>query len=338
MLCSSPVIVRVLAIVILARATFSFSRFDQVHGLFSLLFLYRYPNMDKTLRTQGLPRAPRSSPLSLLFLSFLLWPLALVHAGAPPAGCPTDISAVIQDLNSTSISKRMNWPDSKNYAASLETYFSVQENLLQPAVIIQPKTADEVSEILQILLKNQKAGKGACFAVRGGGKGPWEGAANIEGGVTIDLKAFNLTKISEKREGIRVGAGLRWADVYKVTDEANLSIVGGRDGTVGVAGLTLGGGMSFFGPQAGFVCDNVIAYEIVMADGQHLIVSEDDHEDLFRALKGGSNNFGIVLSFVFKLSPFGKLAQLSRAMAGISANPPCSTSRWPLGRSKNLHR
>lgn len=74
-------------------------------------------------------------------------------------------------------------------------------------------------------------------------------------------------------------------------------VAGGREGNVGVAGLLLGDGNTFFTACTGFACDNVIAYKVVLADGSIITADADNHEDLFRALKSGSNNFGIVTNF-----------------------------------------
>ena len=79
------------------------------------------------------------------------------------------------------------------------------------------------------------------FAIKSGGHARAAGASNADGGITIDLVRFNRVEISEDRKNVRVGWGLRWADVYKNLEEEGLMIVGGRVGDVGVGGLTLGG-------------------------------------------------------------------------------------------------
>lgn len=96
---------------------------------------------------------------------------------------------------------------------------------------------------------------------------------------------------------VRFGPGGRWADVYAALAPYDRIIAGGREGQVGVAGLILGGGKTFLTGRRGFACDNVLEFEVVLADGSIVKASRDEHADLFRALKGGSNNFGIVTSF-----------------------------------------
>ena len=114
-------------------------------------------------------------------------------------------------------------------------------------------------------------------------------------------------------------------DVYQKLDASNLAVAGGRSDLVGVGGLTTGGmylqslssnvdqsdffqgGISFFSPRKGFVCDNVQNYEIVLANGTILNVNRQSHANLMKALRGGSNNFGIITRFDFYTFPQGKL-------------------------------
>lgn len=84
-------------------------------------------------------------------------------------------------------------------------------------------------------------------------------------------------------------------------------VAGGRVDNVGVGGLLLGGGLTFYAGRDGFACDNVIAYQVVLANGNIVMATADENEDLFRVLKGGSNNFGIVTRFVMKTKPLGTL-------------------------------
>lgn len=86
-------------------------------------------------------------------------------------------------------------------------------------------------------------------------------------------------------------------DVYKFLEPKGLIVSGGRLAPIGVPGLLLGGGISFYGNQYGFSCDSVINYEIVLADGSVANANSKENSDLFLALKGGSSNFGIVTRF-----------------------------------------
>lgn len=178
-----------------------------------------------------------------------------------------------------------------NYAARQDSYWSNSAKI-RPACIVQPKSADEVSIILKTLVA-----AGEKFAVRSGGHTQYPGSSNIEAGVTIDLGLLNSTIVSETDETVDIGPGGRWGQVYAELQKHRRIVAGGREGNVGVGGLLLGGGYTFITARWGFACDNVVAYEVVLADGSVITANADNHTDLFRSLKGGSNNFGIVTNF-----------------------------------------
>lgn len=117
--------------------------------------------------------------------------------------------------------------------------------------------------------------------------------------MTIDLGSFKQVDVSADRKGVSIGPGNRWADIYTKLDAINLGIPGGRVATVGAGGLILGGGVSYFSGRYGLVCDNIINYELVLPFGKVINVNSST-PDLFKALKGGSNNFGIVTRFDIK--------------------------------------
>ena len=103
-----------------------------------------------------------------------------------------------------------------------------------------------------------------------------------------------------------MGSGKRWGEVYDFLVPQGLNIVGGRVYSVGSA-LLLGGGISYLGYKHGWACDNVLNFELVTGKGEVLQVNKKSYPDLFWALKGGSNNFGIVTRFDLKTYPQGKV-------------------------------
>jgi hypothetical protein len=129
---------------------------------------------------------------------------------------------------------------------------------------------------------------------------PFAGAANIENGVTIDLKNLNKLAVATDRQTVQIGTANRWQNVYQYLDAQELATSGGRVAIVGVGGLITGGGISFFSPRYGFVCDNVVNFEVVLASGQIVNANATSLPDLWRALRGGSNNFGIVTTFTMR--------------------------------------
>lgn len=100
------------------------------------------------------------------------------------------------------------------------------------------------------------------FAVKSGGHAAFSGASNINGGLTIDLINLNQVTLSADHTQASIGPGNRWFDVYSALEPKGLTVIGGRVADIGVGGLTLGGGMSFFSARYGWACDNVNTYEV----------------------------------------------------------------------------
>ncbi|KAH8662483.1 hypothetical protein BX600DRAFT_551239 [Xylariales sp. PMI_506] len=194
-------------------------------------------------------------------------------------------------------------PTDDEYHARQESYWSGSAKI-KPAAIVLPRSAEEVSAAVKALVA-----AGQKFAVRSGGHTNWAGANNIEGGVTIDLSLMSSTTFDPATETASIGPGARWREVYAELQPHGRVVAGGREGNVGVAGLLLGGGNTFFSAKRGFACDNVVEYEVVLGSGAIITVTgeRDGHEDLFRALKGASNNFGIVTKFKMGAIPCARV-------------------------------
>jgi hypothetical protein len=188
------------------------------------------------------------------------------------------------------------------YKESVSSYFSFQEQNLQPACVVQPATAQELSAAI-VLLARDHHDHGQQFAIRSGGHMIPGGAANIQGGVTIDLRAMNDIHLSSDRSTVQIGTGATWGEVYKVLDPLNITVTGGRAASIGVGGYLTGGGLSALGPATGWGCDNVLEVEVVLASGEIIQASRTSHPDLFIALRGGSNNFGVVTKFTMAAHP-----------------------------------
>ncbi|KAI4251814.1 MAG: hypothetical protein LQ352_004642 [Teloschistes flavicans] len=197
------------------------------------------------------------------------------------------------------------------YNESLKSYWSQQEQSLSPNCILSPQNTEDVSKAIEILSKYKAAGNStttACqFAIRGAGHSPWAGSANIDNGVTIDMRSIKAVNVNPSGEIVSIGAGARWSDVYRVLDAVGLGVAGGRISDVGVGGLITGGGMSYYAPKYGFVCDQVDNFQLVLASGEVVDANAMDNPDLWSALKGGSNNFGVVTRFDLKTFIQGKI-------------------------------
>ncbi|KAK3334283.1 hypothetical protein B0H65DRAFT_446958 [Neurospora tetraspora] len=117
------------------------------------------------------------------------------------------------------------------------------------------------------------------------------GSNNIDGGVVIDLGLINNIAYDAATETVDLGPGARWREVYSELQKYGRAVAGGRDGDVGVGGLLLGGGNTYFTARKGFACDNVISYEVILADGRITTADKYKHADLFRVLKGAGGEY-----------------------------------------------
>lgn len=191
--------------------------------------------------------------------------------------------------------------------------WDAQQDALTPACRVEPESAQDVSTILNTVIQ-----EGCHFAIKSGGHDRTAGSSNADGGVTIDLASMSEVRINSEKNVV-IGAGTRWKEVYEELEQARLMVIGGRVADVGVGGLLLGGGISFFSNRYGWVCppapcigryklieilqacDSVLVYEVVLPDGTITTVTQKTHPELFFALRGaGASNFGIVTSFTLE--------------------------------------
>lgn len=182
-----------------------------------------------------------------------------------------------------------------------------------PYCFVLPANSDELARTLTAL-QSRSAGDGAGdwhVAIRSGGHGS-DNSNNIDTGVTIDLSRFNGTTYDPQTKVASVGTGARWLDVYVELEKQGVTVTGGRQGIVGVGGFVLGGGNSWYTPRTGFTCDTVVNFEIVLPTGELINANSSSHKDLWRALKGGSSNYGVVTRFDLETIPTSNLSVTTR--------------------------
>ena len=171
----------------------------------------------------------------------------------------------------------------------------------RPAVIARCESASDVAAAVQLARSQDLP-----LSVYGGGHGV-TGAAVVDDGVTVDLRGMKGITVDVEAKTARVEAGCTWGEVDAATQEHSLAVTGGRVSGTGVAGLTLGSGSGWLERSFGFVCDNLLAAEIVTADGREVRASADENAELFWGLRGGGGNFGIVTAFHLQLHDLGPI-------------------------------
>jgi FAD/FMN-containing dehydrogenase len=139
-------------------------------------------------------------------------------------------------------------------------------------------------------------------AIRCGGHNAG-GLGVCDDGLVIDLSRINYVRVDPKKKTVQVGGGALWRDVDHATHAFGLAVPSGIISTTGVAGLTLGGGLGYLARRYGLTIDNLLAVEMVLADGRFVTASAKENSDLFWAVRGGGGNFGVVTSFLFKGQP-----------------------------------
>lgn len=167
----------------------------------------------------------------------------------------------------------------------------------RPSLIARVADVDDIA----VALEFARSG-GLEVAVRSGGHSVC-GHGSSEGGLVIDLRDLNALEIAEDKQSVWVGAGLTAGQVTAALEPHQLVLGFGDSATVGIGGLTLGGGIGYLVRKHGLTIDSLLAVELVTADGNVLIADEVNHPDLFWAVRGGGGNFGVVTRFRFRLYP-----------------------------------
>ncbi|KAF2007578.1 FAD-binding domain-containing protein [Amniculicola lignicola CBS 123094] len=178
------------------------------------------------------------------------------------------------------------------YIEEQTQYWSISCSALLPSCIIFPKTVQEVSTVMKILYNKTEK-----FAVKSGGHNPNNYFSSVAGGPLIAMEKFDQANLNQATGVVDVGPGNRLDGIAAKLQGSGWTFVGGRIGNTGVGGLVLGGGLSYMSTQYGWAASSVLEYEMVFANGTIGHINGSSNPDLFKALKGGGNNFGVVTNY-----------------------------------------
>ena len=186
-------------------------------------------------------------------------------------------------------------PNDKGYDIARKVYNGMIDR--RPRLIAQ--CADVADVIAAVNFGRQNS---LPVAIRGGGHNAG-GLGVCDGCLVIDLALIKYTRIDPVARTVRVGGGCTWGEVDHATHAFGLAVPSGVISTTGVGGLTLGGGLGHLTRRFGLTIDNLLSVDMVLADGRYVTASADENVDLFWAIRGGGGNFGVVISFLFRLHP-----------------------------------
>ncbi|TCD63939.1 hypothetical protein EIP91_004749 [Steccherinum ochraceum] len=188
-------------------------------------------------------------------------------------------------------------PTSENYEEAIKRQSATAA--LRPAYVCYPIGPADISLAIKFALTQDPPLE---IAVKSGGCHTSTNAST-DGGLVVDLALLKGVEVSEDRKTVAFQSGCLWGDVYSELEKHGLKAVGGSTWFVGVGGYMTGGGYSNLSGQFGLAIDNLVSAEIVLADGRIVRCSADDEPDLFWAIRGGGNQFGIVTEFVARTYP-----------------------------------
>jgi FAD/FMN-containing dehydrogenase len=229
--------------------------------------------------------------------------MALARIADLDPTAPHDLTAFAAGISGTVIR-----PEDEGYDLARQVHNAKID--LHPLFIVQAASAVDVARTVTFARQTglELAVRGAAHSLAGHG--------TSEGGIVLDLGAMKGLHIDPIRRLAWAQAGLRAGEYTAVAAEHGLATPFGDTGSVGIAGLTLGGGIGWLARKYGLAIDALVSVELVTADGRIVIASETEHPDLFWAVRGGGGNFGIVTRFQFRLYP------VSMILGGALFLPP----------------
>jgi len=225
-----------------------------------------------------------------------------VSSTRPGTATPLDLDALRGRLDG-----RVIGPNDDDYAAARTVMYGGIDR--HPAAIVRVRGVDDVRIVIEIARET-----GLDLAIRSGGHSA-KGDSTTEGGIVLDLADMTAIDIDPATKTMWAEAGNSALAVTHAAAEHGLAIGFGDTGSVGIGGITLGGGVGYLGRKHGLTIDNLLAAEIVTADGELRRADADTNPDLFWAIRGGGGNFGVATRFQYRL------AELPQIVGGMLILP-----------------
>src|SRR4051812_39220866 len=220
--------------------------------------------------------------------------MALARIPATDPHGPLDVAAFAAGLSGTIIR-----PDDESYETARQVHNATFDR--HPSLIVRAASAADVARTVVFARE-----AGLELAVRGGSHS-LAGYGTVEGGIVLDLGAMKGLHIDADRRRAWAQPGLTAGEYTAAVNAHGLATPFGDTGSVGLSGLTLGGGIGWLVRKYGLAIGAPVSVELVTADGRLPVASETEHADLFWAVRGGGGNFGVVTRFQFKLYPVGQI-------------------------------
>ena len=212
----------------------------------------------------------------------------------------------LSELNCISISRlrgqvrgQVVTPDHPAYDQARTTFYGGFDR--RPQAIVQAADAADVAAVVALARET-----GLELAIRSGGHSP-AGNCVVDGGIVLDFSAMRALEVDAEGRTAWAEPGLTAGEYTTAAAAHGLATGFGDTGSVGIGGITLAGGVGYLVRKYGMTIDNLMAAEVVTADGELLRANAQDHPDLFWALRGGGGNFGVATRFQFRLHPLGQV-------------------------------
>lgn len=221
---------------------------------------------------------------------------------APIASGIVEVCKVLKERSKKNKKYGTVWtPDSSGYKTNTIRY--CKQTSLQPACVFSPETSEALRDVLTLINRYR-----IPFALSSGKHSTSVGHSSTQGGLQIDMSLFCDIQLADDKSYVDIGVGCQWGQVYRHLEGTGVNVLGGRAPTVGVGGFMAGGGgFGWTTSQYGLTANTAIEAELVTPQGQIMTVSRYSDPNLFWALRGGGNRFGIVFRWKLQTHPQSKL-------------------------------